>query len=222
MNLLLVEDDQTLGETLRDRLQREGYSVELCPDLKSAESAFTGSQFNLVIVDVGLPDGSGFDFAKAIRRRSTVPFIFVTAQSGAGDRLRGYELGAEEYIPKPFHLREFLLRVKHVLANHVQEKPVRAGEALIDLSAMTIRHAGVETALNRKEALVLKVLIQRSPQVVSRDDLLDSVWGENEYPSNRTVDNIIVRLRSLLGESAKFIVSVRGVGYKWQDGENGE
>jgi two-component system, OmpR family, phosphate regulon response regulator PhoB len=218
MNLLLLEDDTTLGETLRDRLQREGYSVTLCRDIKTAREKFEVSQYNLVIVDVGLPDGSGFDFAKVVRRKSTVPFIFVTAQSAAEDRLRGYELGAEEYIPKPFHLREFLLRVKHVLANHVQAMPLKVDSVLVDLNSMTIKDGDNENALNRKEAAVLKILMERAPQVVSRDELLDAIWGENEYPSNRTVDNIVVRLRSLLGDAAKRIVSVRGIGYKWTDG----
>ena len=219
MNLLLVEDDMTLGETLQDRLIKEGYKVTLCQNLKEARHQFEEKAFSLVILDVGLPDGSGFDFARWVRKKTAVPFLFVTAQSSAEDRLKGYELGAEEFIPKPFHLREFLLRVQHVLANHVNSQPIVFGGIQMDFSAMTLSCSGQTHSLNLKENLVLKMLVERSPQVVSRDELLDNVWGEDEFPSNRTIDNIVVKLRNLLGPQADQIMSVRGVGYKWK-GQN--
>ncbi|HEX4924864.1 MAG TPA: response regulator, partial [Bdellovibrionales bacterium] len=116
-HLLLVEDDPSLGATLQERLEKEGYSVAWAQSRAEAESAFARKPPDLVILDVGLPDGSGFDLAKLIKKKSVVPFIFVTAMTTAEYRLEGFEIGAEEYIPKPFHLKELLLRVKHVLDN---------------------------------------------------------------------------------------------------------
>lgn len=221
-HILLVEDDPTLGATLEDRLKREGYGVVLSNTYASALHAFKSDRFNLVVLDVGLPDGSGFELIEKIKKESNVPFIFVTAQSAAEDRLRGYELGAEEFIPKPFHLREFLLRVRHVLANHVQTRPIEVGSVKIDFNAMTLNQGKTTYALTKKEVGVLKILIEKSPEVISRDFLLNEVWGEHEFPSNRTVDNVIVRLRSLLGEASHRIHSVRGIGYKWVGEDHGE
>ncbi len=215
--LLLIEDDKSLGETLSERLTKDGLEVIWARDLTEARMHFVKKKFDLVILDVGLPDGSGFDFAKEIRNKSGVPFIFVTAQSSAEDRLLGYELGAEEYVPKPFHLKELLLRVHHVLENHARDQVYKVAGAEIDFSAMVVRLSGREEAMSLKETQVLKLLIQKSPKVLSRDEILNFVWGEGEFPTNRTVDNVILRLRQLLGESLGLAIrSVRGVGYKWQ------
>lgn len=222
IHLLLLEDDTNLGETMRDRLEKEGYKVTLTRDVKSAKEECDKNDFNLLVVDVGLPDGSGFEFAKAVRRKKAVPFIFVTAQSGAEDRLTGYEIGAEEFIPKPFHLREFLLRVKHVLDNHARHEPDAVGDLTIDWAGMTITSHGQTEAVTPRELKVLKILVERAPRVVSRDELLDGAWGKDEFPSNRTVDNIVVRLRQLLGKESKRIQSVRGIGYKWLGGQDGK
>src|SRR5689334_221910 len=113
-HLLLVEDDSSLGATLQERLEKEGYSVDWATTQNEAISFLKSRAPDLVILDVGLPDGSGFDLAKKIKSESLVPFIFVTAMTNAEYRLEGYEIGAEEYIPKPFHLKELLIRVKHV------------------------------------------------------------------------------------------------------------
>lgn len=219
--ILLVEDDRTLGETLTERLTRTGYQTTWVTTAKDAADAFTREEFDLVIFDVGLPDGSGFELANSLRRKKLVPFIFVTAQGAAEDRLRGYELGAEEYIPKPFHLREFLLRVKHVLENHAIRRTLRIGAVTVDWAAMTVKHNDQQEKLSLREIQVLKTLYDRAPDAVSRDELLNRVWGEDEFPTNRTVDNVIVRLRQALGSEADRIVSVRGVGYQWikKDGE---
>lgn len=215
--LLLVEDDQSLGLTLQERLVKEGFEVRLASSVSEAKAALTGS-FDLVILDVGLPDGSGFDLVEEVKKaHQSIPFLFMTAQSDAESRLKGYEAGAEEFIPKPFHLKEFLLRVRHVLDNHVAPQIYQlAGNSKIDFDSFLISVNGVEESMTQKEALVLKTLITSSPRVVSRDELLDQVWGEEAYPSQRTIDNVILRIRSALGpEFGHRIQSVRGVGYKW-------
>ena len=175
------------------------------------------SEFDLVIFDVGLPDGSGFDLATEFRLVASVPLIFMTAQSDSENRLRGYELGAEEFIPKPFHLKELLLRVRHVLSSHSFEKILKVNNVTIDWRSMLVRNAeGIEERLTFKDYRVLKLLVDSAPRPVSRDEILDRVWGEDQYPSPRSVDNTIVRLRqSLRDEKGELIRSVRGVGYQW-------
>ncbi len=215
--LLLVEDDPTLGQTLQERLSLEGFGVEWVESLSRARQKLLKEEFHLVILDVGLPDGTGFELAREIRQNRYFPFIFLTAQNSAADRLEGYELGAEEYIPKPFHLKELIMRIRHVLKEHSSLRRWELGSLVIDFDSMSIQTAnGKSEFLARKEFQVLKLLIDKSPSVVSRDEIMDRVWGEEKFPTNRTVDNIILKLRQALGETgAEWIRSVRGVGYQW-------
>ena len=216
-SLLLVEDDLSLGATLQERLRREGHDTTWARSLAEAEQFFSKQVFDLAILDVGLPDGSGFDLARRMNSQKKIPFIFMTAASDAENRLQGFELGAEEFIPKPFHLKELLLRVHHVLENHALQAEICLKGTIIDLHAMSVKHeTGELFNLSQKENEVLKKLITISPRVVSREDILNQVWGEDKFPSNRTVDNVIVRLRQVLGEkNGGWIRSVRGVGYQW-------
>lgn len=222
-SLLLVEDDRTLAETLSERLVKEGYDVVWVDRIDRARAEVSKRRFDLLILDVGLPDGSGFDLAKEIRKdQRKTPFVFLTAMTSAEYRLEGYELGAEEYIPKPFHLRELLLRVKHVLENHSSPEWLDLGDRIFHWDALEVRDSNLATAvvidrLQSRDAALLKLLVERSPAVVSRDEILDKIWGEESFPSSRTVDNAIVRLRQALGEThAGRIRSVRSVGYQWE------
>ena len=214
--VLLLEDDRNLGATLAERLRKEGFTVNWSETISSLMLSELSRDFDLLILDIGLPDGNGLDVAKQVRATSDIPVIFLTARSTAEDRLLAYEIGAEEFIPKPFHLRELFLRIQHVLDNHARSQKVIIGDMVIDFAALSVKIDHVESSLNAKEARVLKILIDRSPSVVSRDELLDRVWGENEFPSHRTIDNVIVRLRQVLsGSTGSRIVSVRGVGYQF-------
>ena len=225
--LLLVEDDASLGETLQERLGKAGYAVEWVMTQASAQRAFRAGTFDLIILDVGLPDGSGFDFARIVAAESKTPFLFVTALSGAETRLEGYEIGAEEFIPKPFHLKELLLRVKHVLATHgAGAPPTAAGEpeerfafddgTVVEYASRIVRRPdGATEFLPAREFELLRLLAGRRPTVVSRDEILNAVWGEDKFPSHRTVDNAVLRLRQALGDAAGArIRSVRGIGYQ--------
>jgi two-component system, OmpR family, phosphate regulon response regulator PhoB len=215
--LLLVEDDPTLGLTLKERLSGEGYEVRWAASAADARSAFSEDGWDLVIFDVGLPDGSGFELAREWRAKA--PFLFVTALSDAEHRLRGFDLGAEEYIPKPFHLRELLLRVQHVLENHRRRRLLHFRGTEIDFEALTLRAPdGKVHRPAAKDFQLLTLLIERSPKVVSRDEILDTVWSTDHLGNQRTVDNSIVRLRGLF-PGANPIRSVRGVGYQWTEGE---
>ncbi len=215
--ILFVEDDLGLGETLYERLQKENYLVDWCKTIHEATQKLEEKKFQLVILDLGLPDGSGFDLAKVIRKSSATPIVFMTAMNTAENRLEGYELGAEEFIPKPFHLKELLMRVKHVLDNHSGLELLKVNRRLIHFSSQTIEHEdGREEQIAKRDFDLLKLLIQSSPKILSRDEILNLVWGEDKFPSHRTVDNTIVRLRQALGDGSDEIIrSVRGVGYQW-------
>ncbi|TGK09077.1 DNA-binding response regulator [Leptospira fletcheri] len=219
--LLLVEDDRSLGETLKERLEKEGYEIVWTVSVQSAKVLALEAKPDLVLLDVRLPDGDGFELAAELRsRKDCPPFLFLTAHSGAPERLRGFELGAEEFIPKPFHLKELLIRVRHVLESHkhsFREARYSYRGYLLDFSGYAIRSPkGEETRLSKRDCALLNLLVQERHRTVSRDEILDRLWGEEKFPTNRTIDNSIVRLRQAFedqGEDA--IRSVRGVGYQW-------
>lgn len=215
--ILLVEDDLSLGETLHERLQKE-YDVTWSKNLADAWSAFTAKKdFDLVILDVGLPDGSGFELAHKIKQISPVLFLFLTAQADAESRLRGFELGAVEYIPKPFHLKELLIRVKHVLESHAPTREIELADCVVNFTNMSVRKKSGQIEYPPvTDMKILQLLVEKSPRILSRDEIMNEIWGVDKNPSHRTIDNIIVRLRHLLGDDGeKHIRSVRGVGYQW-------
>ncbi len=211
--ILLIEDDSSLGATLRDRLQKEGYEVVWTRTVKASKEAVDKSEFDLYLFDVGLPDGDGFELAQALPKK---PFIFLTAQGDAESRLKGYDLGAEEYIPKPFHLREVLLRIRHVLDNHMPVPGLEIGEIKVNFDSFEFYRDGAKEPIAVKDLLLLKLLVTKSPNAVTRDEALGCIRGDDKFPSNRTVDNAILRLRSALGDAGPRIESVRGVGYRWR------
>jgi DNA-binding response OmpR family regulator len=215
--LLLVEDDLSLGTTLLERLQKD-YDVAWAKNLSEAWTTFAKTRdFDLIILDVGLPDGNGFELAEKIKKVSPALFIFLTAQADAESRLRGFELGAEEYIPKPFHLKELLIRVKHVLEAHAPAKELVLDSCTVSFTTMSVqKKSGQIEYPPVTDIKILQLLVEKSPRVLSRDDIMNEIWGVDKNPSHRTIDNIIVRLRALLGdEGEKHIRSVRGVGYQW-------
>lgn len=215
--ILLVEDDLSLGETLTERLRKD-YDVSWAKTLAEAWSLFSKNKdYDLLLLDVGLPDGSGFELAAKIKQISPVLFLFLTAQADAESRLQGFELGAEEYIPKPFHLKELLIRVKHVLDAHAPVREIVLEDCVINFSNMSVRkNSGQIEYPPVTDMKILQLLIDKSPRVLSRDEIMNEIWGVDKNPSVRTIDNIIVRLRQLLGDDGeKHIRSVRGVGYQW-------
>lgn len=223
--ILLVEDDRGLGETLQERLSLAGYETIWVNSIRGATAALLQNQFQLLILDVGLPDGSGFDLAREVTKSKDIPILFCTARSTAEDRLEGYEIGAVEFIPKPFHLRELMLRVEHTLSNHSVKKLLDLGGATLDVSSMSLQFEdGRSEILSLRDFKLLKLLIDKSPEILSRDSILNRLWGEDKFPTNRTVDNSILRLRQSLGpELGLKLRSVRGVGYQWNTkGEHDE
>ena len=215
--VLLVEDDTSLGKTLAERLEREGLTVEWARTVAESQKLIAAGGWDLAILDVKLPDGSGFGIARQIKRLTTTPVMFMTALNSAENRLEGYEIGGDEYLPKPFHLKEFMIRVRHVLATQHQRRQVTVGDRTIDLDALVVTLAdGRVLPLQTRDGKVLALLIQAAPRVIERAEILDRAWGEDKFPTSRSVDNAIVRLRQTLGdEEGVLIRSVRGVGYQW-------
>ena len=215
--VLLVEDDVSLGRTLTERLEKEKFVVSWAQTIAAAEAELNQKRWDLAILDVKLPDGSGFGLARQIKRSSLTPVMFMTALNSAENRLEGFEIGADEYLPKPFHLKEFMLRVRHVLTTQRVPEVIRARGRAIDLGALSVVGPSGERAfLQVRDGRVLKLLISAAPNVVNRSEILDRVWGRDQFPTPRAVDNSIVRLRQALqDDDGELIRSVRGVGYQW-------
>jgi two-component system phosphate regulon response regulator PhoB len=215
--VLLVEDDASLGKTLAERLVKEALDVEWARTLKDAHVHLKNGPWDLAIVDVMLPDGTGFSFAREVKSSTTTPVMFMTALNSAESRLQGFEIGADEYLPKPFHLKEFILRVRHVLSTNRPARQVALEAVKIDFGAMTVEaRSGRVTHLHARDCKVLKLLVDAAPRVVERSEILDAAWGRDQFPTERAVDNTIVRLRQALDDAdGTFIRSVRGVGYQW-------
>lgn len=224
--ILVVEDEVNVGRTLTERLSAEKYQVAWARSAGDALALEAQSPFDLALLDVGLPDQSGFQLAAALRRRHPqTAIVFLTAFGTPEDRVRGLELGAEDYIVKPFHFKELNLRLQNALrratllasAESRFEKPLQVGRARIDLKRMEARVDGESTPLTHKECAVLTLLLEKRGAVLGRDEILDRAWAEDEFPTPRTVDNFILRLRKLIeldpGEP-RVIRSVRGVGYQ--------
>jgi DNA-binding response OmpR family regulator len=215
--VLLVEDDGSLGRTLAERLEKEQLAVDWVQTVADATARIEAGAFDLAILDVMLPDGDGFGLARQIRRKTATPIMFMTALNSAENRLEGFEIGAEEYLPKPFHLKEFIIRVRNVLARPRATRTLRANGLLVDLEARSVEAPdGSRAFLQVRDAGVLQLLVDAAPRAVDRSEILDKVWGEDQFPSARAVDNAIVRLRQALrDEDGTLIRSVRGIGYQW-------
>jgi len=217
--VLLVEDDASLGRTLAERLTKEQLAVEWVKTLAEGRRSIDAGGWDLAILDVMLPDGSGFGLARYIKRNTAVPVMFMTALNSAENRLEGFELGADEYLPKPFHLKEFMLRVRHVLTTQHTRRTIRVDGAglTVDLDAMSVQRDGeAPSFLQARDGRVLKLLCDSAPRVIGRSEILDRVWGEDRFPTARAVDNTIARLRQALGDAdGRLIRSVRGIGYQW-------
>jgi len=220
--LLVVEDERNIGTTLTERLQSEGYEVAWATTAEEARFEIDKRRFDLAILDVGLPDDSGFNVAIHLRRSQPgAAMMFLSAYGNPEHRIKGLELGAEDYIVKPFHMKELLLRIENGLrrARYLQDgaDTVTVGRATIRFSRFEAEVDGQVHGLTQRETALLKLLVNRKGAVVSRDEILDQVWSEDEYPTSRTVDNFIMRLRRIVEkdpEHPEVIRSVRGVGYQ--------
>jgi len=224
--LLLVEDDPNVASTLAARLTGEGFTVTHAANVRAARAALQQQHFDAAVLDVGLPDGNGFDVAIHLREISPgTALLFLTAHGTPEDRIRGLEIGADDYMTKPFAFRELLLRIQNMLkrAGDIAQRsaavtgPVRIGIATVDFARFTAESGGMLHRLTHKECAVLKLLVEQAGKAVSRDEILGHAWAPDEFPTERTVDNFILRLRRLVERDPadpRTIRSIRGVGYQ--------
>ena len=229
--ILVVEDDLHLAEGMAENMRAEGYATDTAHDGQlGLEMALVGD-YDLLVLDVMLTQMDGFTLCRSLREQGkNTPVLFLTARGDPQDRVRGLEAGGDDYLTKPFHLDEFLLRIRAILRRWEWFKkstaPASAGTTLTfagnEANFRTFQaHAwdGTTHDLTEKEAMILKVLAEQPGAVVTRDDLLEKVWGYEVYPSTRTVDNFILRLRKIFERDPhepRHFLTVRGVGYRFQ------
>ncbi|HEX8854725.1 MAG TPA: response regulator transcription factor [Thermoleophilaceae bacterium] len=225
--ILLVDDEQSVQKLLSYPLRKEGYEVVPALDGEEALDRARGQSFDLIVLDVMLPKMDGFEVCRKLRADSTVPIIMLTAKAEEFDKVLGLELGADDYITKPFSMREFRSRVKAVLRRaerareeQREEEPLEDGELRIDFAKRTVQVRDETVRLTYVEFEILSILARNPGRVFSRTALLDRIWGDSAYRDPRTIDVHIRHLREKLERDAKepeLIFTVRGVGYHFRD-----
>lgn len=226
-HILIVEDDESITLGLELNLQAEGYAVSVAVDGESGLNRALGGDIDLVVLDVMLPKMNGFEVVRAMRARDcATPVIMLSARGAETDKVMGLELGAEDYITKPFGLAELLARVKAVLRRggirrREQGQVVRAGDLVIDQDTREITREGAPVALTATEFDILWCLVEASNRPLSREEILARVWGPEHHGTLRTIDNFILQLRTKLEADPadpQHICTVRGVGYRFRSG----
>jgi two-component system alkaline phosphatase synthesis response regulator PhoP len=228
-SILLVEDEENLHEALKLNLELEGYEVISAYDGAAALKAVQSEYFDLIILDVMLPEMDGINVTETIRLNNfEVPILILSAKNSSSDRVLGLKKGADDYLTKPFNLEELLLRVKKLIEKNkkLQDKETIGttysfGNSTIDFKAQeATKNTGEKIQLSKKETMLLKLLIENKNEVVPREKILQAVWGYNVYPTTRTIDNFILNFRKYFEEDSRnprYFHSVRGVGYKYSE-----
>ena len=220
--VLVIEDEEGIGSALEYQLAREGYDVTWVQDGAQGLETFETSGADLIVLDLMLPTMSGEEVCRAIRKESTVPVIMLTAKGDEVDRVVGLELGADDYVTKPFSTRELMARVKAVLRrtrNAVVDTDVlEGGDVRLDVDRVEVTVRGEQIHMTRKEFEVLELLMRNAGRVLPRDTLMDQVWGVDYFGDTRTLDVHIKRLRAKCEvdpHDPKHLITVRGIGYKF-------
>ncbi len=227
LSILLVEDEENLHEALKLNLELEGYSVSSAFDGATAITIFESEYFDLIILDIMLPEIDGINLTEFIRLKNIeVPILILSAKNSSADRVLGLKKGADDYLTKPFNLEELLLRIQKLIEKNkkLQDKGAFGdtysfGKNTIDFKAQeATTFLNEKIQLSKKESMLLKLLIENKNEVVPREKILQAVWGYNVYPTTRTIDNFILNLRKYFEKDSrdpKYILSVHGVGYKF-------
>lgn len=233
MRVLVVEDEIHLAEGISENLEAEGLSVVVAGNGKEGLEHMLAGGFDMAILDVMLPILDGFTVCEMARAQGAeIPILFLTARDGVEDRIRGLELGGDDYLAKPFHLKELLLRVRAILRRSGWSSQMTDADGLVKFGANVVDLRSYqgrsfderEHALTQKEALILRTLASRPREVVTREEILEEVWGHEVFPSTRTIDNFILRLRKRFEpdpEHPVFFHTVRGVGYRFTPSAEG-
>ena len=224
VKILVIEDEPDIRRNLEYNLGREGFNASSVGSLDEAGEKLKSKKFDLILLDLMLPDGSGLDLCKKIKSNSeteATPIIILTAKDDEVDKVVGFELGADDYVTKPFSVRELILRVKAILkrsdtkTKEVVEVERQFGDLKIDVDSHEVHVDSQLIELTALEFRLLKELVDKRGRVQSRDQLLSEVWGYNAEVTTRTVDTHIKRLREKLGSMGKYVQTIRGVGYKF-------
>ncbi len=227
--ILLVEDEKELASTMLMNLQLEGYEAVHVSDGLAALDKLRSQAFDLAILDIMLPRLDGLQVCETMRLEgNATPVLFLSARASGGDRIEGLKIGGDDYLTKPFHLEELLLRVKKLIARR------HAGDSLSDLVEFEfggnkvnfntfdlVDHRGEVRVISKKEIMLLRLLLQRKDQVVRREEILEKIWGYDIFPTTRTIDNYIMAFRKYFEEDSRhprYFHSVRGVGYRFTPG----
>ena len=221
-DILLVEDETAITEPLAEALEREGFSARVAGTAAEALRMAGSRQPDLVLLDIGLPDGSGLDVCRTLRERGDVPVIMLTAHGSEADRVAGLELGADDYVVKPFSAREVTARVRAVLRRASdgggRGEAIVVGELRLEPDRHTASLAGEALELSRKEFELLRALMERAGSVITRQALIEEVWDMNWFGSTKTLDVHMSGLRKKLGDDAadpRYIHTIRGVGFRF-------
>lgn len=221
--ICLVEDERSLVELIQLNLELEGHLVETYSDGKFASERFNANlDYDLIILDVMLPRLSGTDLCRQIREKSSIPILFLSAKGTTQDRIEGLKLGANDYLPKPFDLEELLLKVKILTIgtnSKIDMTSIQIGNFIIDCTSFEVRNErGVIHTFSKREIALIRLFKEKEGQVISRDEILDIIWGKDQFPTSRTIDNYILAFRKLFEKDPKkpkHFFSIRGVGYKF-------
>ena len=221
--IFIIEDEPDIRKTLEYNISREGYEVISASSLSEGRQKLESASFSLLLLDLMLPDGSGLDLCRELKQDkslSSMPVIILTAKDDEVDKVVGFELGADDYVTKPFSVRELILRVKAVLKRGERksdnmEVQRQFGELKIDVDSHEVFVNDEQVNLTALEFKLLRQLVDRRGRVQSRDQLLSDVWGYSSDVTTRTVDTHIKRLREKLGDMGKYVQTIRGVGYKF-------
>lgn len=224
VKILLVEDDLNLGLIISDHLKSDGYAVSLCNNGVEAMQRFNEDKFHLCIFDVMLPRKDGFTLTRDIRKtNSEIPILFLSARGMTEDKVEGFNAGGDDYLSKPFSIEELQLRIKALLKRvniKVDEKELTnylLGIFVFDTENQTLVSNDQVKTLTKKEVQILKILFKYKNQVVSREVILNAVWGQNDYFIGRSLDVFITKLRKYLREDPKILISnIHGVGFKFE------
>jgi two-component system phosphate regulon response regulator PhoB len=225
--VLVIEDEPDIRKTLEYNLSREGYTVEGCGSIEEANTFLENPSYSIILLDLMLPDGSGLDLCKQIKSNpetNETPILILTAKDDEVDKVVGFELGADDYVTKPFSVRELILRVKAILkrntktsnpSNQTHEINRNFGSLKMNVESHEVFINDEEIILTALEFKLLRQLVERRGRVQTRDQLLTDVWGYSSDITTRTVDTHIKRLREKLGSMGKYVQTIRGVGYKF-------
>lgn len=216
----VVEDEKSISEMIRLNLELDGFQVEVFDDGKKAmDNLSILTQSDLIILDVMLPFHSGLDICQEIRKVSKTPILFLSAKGTTPDKIAGLKLGANDYLAKPFDLEELLLRIHILTQKETQDDTFQIGSKTIHFSTFEVidNDSNEIHLLSKKEIELLKLFSEKVGLVISRDEILDKIWGKDQFPTSRTIDNFILNFRKMFEEDPKnpqFFHSIRGVGYK--------